>query len=150
MSARPEPQGVFWKSEKNVNLFEVLRDDDDVIKWNTWQDNTTQTFVSVIFNRRTVITNPRTKYRHGYHIKLKWAPLIKYEQKCYYRELGVILTHPSSPFFHPDMGEWVRVYLQNLTPPDDMGVNNVPPLSLLDLSVLCWVFVRASLLQNPK
>ena len=35
-------------------------------------------FVDIITNRRTAITNPRTKYRREYHIKLKWAPLIKY------------------------------------------------------------------------
>ena len=68
-------------------------------------------FVDIITNRRTAITNPRTKYRREYHIKLKWAPLIKYERKGYPRELGVILTQPSRNFFHPDMVEWVRVYL---------------------------------------
>ena len=72
----------------------------------------TQTFGAVVTNRRTVITNPRTKYRREDHIKLKWAPLIKYERKGYPRELSVILTHPSRNFVPPDMGEWVRVYLQ--------------------------------------
>ena len=42
------------------------------------EDNMTQTFLAVINNRRTVITNPRTKYRREYHITLKWASLIKY------------------------------------------------------------------------
>ena len=32
VSARTEPEGVRWKSEKNINQFEVLRDDGDVIK----------------------------------------------------------------------------------------------------------------------
>ena len=32
VSPRPEPEGVCWKSEKNVNQFEVLRDDDDVME----------------------------------------------------------------------------------------------------------------------
>ena len=32
VSARTEPKGVCWKSENNVNQFEVLRDDDDIIK----------------------------------------------------------------------------------------------------------------------
>ena len=29
---RTEPEGVCWKSENNVNRFEVLRDEDDVIE----------------------------------------------------------------------------------------------------------------------
>ena len=32
VSARPKPEGVCWKSEKNVNRFEVLRHDDDIIE----------------------------------------------------------------------------------------------------------------------
>ena len=112
VSARPKPEGVCWKIENNVSWFDVLRDDDDVIEWHTWQDNVTQTSVSIIINHRTIITNPRTKYRREYHIKLKWSPLIKYEPKGYPRELGVILTHPSRPFVHTNKVEWVRVYLQ--------------------------------------
>ena len=73
-----EPEGVCWKSEENVYRFEVLRDEEDVIEWHTWWDNVTQTIVAVINNRRTVITNPHTKCRREYHIKLKWSPLIKY------------------------------------------------------------------------
>ena len=69
--------------------------------------------MAVIINCHTVITNPSTKYRREYYIKLKWALLIKYEQKSYPRELDVILTYPSGPFFHQDMGEWVRVCLKH-------------------------------------
>ena len=32
VSTRPEPEGVCWKSENNINQFEVLKDDDDVIE----------------------------------------------------------------------------------------------------------------------
>ena len=32
VSPRPELKGVCWESENNVNRFEVLRDDDDVIE----------------------------------------------------------------------------------------------------------------------
>ena len=67
---RTEPEVVCWKSENNVNRFEVLRDEDDVIKWHTWWDNVTQTFVSDITNRRTVINQPRTKYRREYNKNL--------------------------------------------------------------------------------
>ena len=35
ISTQPEPEGVCWKSENNVNQFEVSRDDDAVIKWHT-------------------------------------------------------------------------------------------------------------------
>ena len=59
--------------------------------------------MSGITNRCTGINNPPTEYRREYYIKLKWAPLIKYKQKGYPRELGVILTHPSTPFVHPDI-----------------------------------------------
>ena len=57
VSAWPKLEGVCWKSEKNVNRFEVLRDSDNVIKWHTWRDNVTQKFVSVTVNLRTFITN---------------------------------------------------------------------------------------------
>ena len=37
-----------------------------------------------------------------------------------------------------------------MTPPVDTRVNTVRPLCSLALSVLCWVFVCASFLRNPK
>ena len=36
------------------------------------------------------------------------------------------------------------------TPPVDTWENNLCPLCLLNLSVLCLVFVRTSFLQNPE
>ena len=41
-------------------------------------------------------------------------------------------------------------YKTKLKLPDDIRVNTVCKLCLLALSVLCWVFVRASFLQNLK
>ena len=38
----------------------------------------------------------------------------------------------------------------NLTPPADTYENNLHPLCLIEMSVLCWVFIRASFLLNPK
>ena len=37
-----------------------------------------------------------------------------------------------------------------LEPPDDTFINTVSPLCSLGFSVICWVFVRASFLQNPE
>ena len=87
---------------KSENRFEILKDEDDVIDWHILCDNVTPMFVAVL-------SYHRKKYRREYYFRFKLAPLIKYEQKCYHRRMGVIYTHPSKPFVHLDMGEWVRV-----------------------------------------
>ena len=43
-----------------------------------------------------------------------------------------------------------RGYRMNLTTPVDTRINNVRPLCPLAFSMLCWVFVRASFLPDPK
>ena len=35
ISTQTEPKGVCWKSENNLNLFQVLRDDNEIIEWHT-------------------------------------------------------------------------------------------------------------------
>ena len=108
--------------------------------------------MSVVINRHTVITNPRKKYRREYNIKLKLSPLIKYERTSYPRELGVIFTHPGSPFVQLDTGEWGRVYLQQILHRAQIlfAVLTAAFLFLCEGSIIIFLVSRVNFLILPS